>query len=203
MMTTPARPISVPREGALPWLAAGLLVSAGTAWLVGSSRDAGGITLDVAALLAVGLVVLVLVIDAVLPRAGAPVAALLMIAWSGAVGAVAACLAIVAGLGFVPAAFLVAAAVVAVAGIVSAATRRSSSAPIAPSPQGAAPAQTLPAAAAPAQTAPAVALALYLEPVNAVLRLVRGVNHFVGDSREDPGWNARHGIPAERRNRPR
>lgn len=197
-MTTHDRPISVPRKGALMWLFAGLLVSAGTAWLVASSPDAGRITLDVALLLGVGLVVLVLAIDAVLPRVGAPVAVLLLIAWSGAVGATAASLAIVAGFGFVPAAFVIAAAVVAVAGIVSAARRRSRPAQIAPSPGQAALGQT-----APEQAAPAAALALYLEPVNAVLRLVRGVNRFVGDSREDPGWNARHAIPAERRARPR
>jgi FtsH-binding integral membrane protein len=202
-MTTPAGPTSAPIDRAFPWLSAGLLVSAGTAWLVASSADAGGITLDVAVLLAVLLIVLVLVIDAVLPRVGTPVATLLLIAWSGAVGVVAACLAIVAGLGFVPAVFVVVAAVFAVAGIVNAARRRSRPAPNAPSPQEAAPDQAAPAAAAPEQTAPAVALALYLEPVNAVVRLVRGVNRFVGDSREDPGWNARHGIPAERRSRPR
>lgn len=197
-MTTPARPTPVPREGALSLLSAGLLVSAGTAWLVASSPDAARITVDVAVLLAVGLVVLVLVIDAVLPRAGTPVALLLLTAWSAAVGAVAACFPIVAGFGFVPAAFLIAAAVVAVAGIVSAASRRSRRGPLAPSPEPPSAGGT-----APAQTAPAVALALYLEPVNAILRLVRGVNRFVGDSREDPGWNARHGIPAERRARPR
>lgn len=192
-MTTPAALTAAPIDRALPWLSAGLLVSAGTAWLVGSSPDAAPITLDVVVLLVVGLIVLVIAIDAVLPRAGAPVAVLLLVAWSGAVGAVVACLAIVAGLGFVPAAFLIVAAAAAVAGIVSAARRRSRSAPNAPSSRG----------TALEQTAPAAALAFYLEPVNAVLRVVRGVNRFVGESREDPGWNARHGIPAERRSRPR
>jgi hypothetical protein len=193
MMTTPAAPTSTPRDAALAWLAAGLLVSAGTAWLVASSPATERVTLDVVVLLVAGLVVLAIAIDAVLPRAGVPVAALLLIAWSGSVGAVAACLAIALGLGFVPAAFAIAAAAVAVAGIVSMARRRSRRA------LRAAP----PTENAPRQTAPAAALALLLSPVTAALRLVLGVNRLVGDSREDPGWNARHGIPAERRARPR
>jgi FtsH-binding integral membrane protein len=193
----------MPRDGTLPWLAGGLLVSAGAAWLVAWSPAAERITLDVAVLLVVGLVLLAIAIDVVLPRAEAAVGLLLLAGWSGAVGAVAACLAVVAGFAVVPAVFAIAAAIVAVAGIVGAARHRPRAAPAAPSSDQAASDQAASDQAAREQTAPAAALALYLEPANAVLRLVRGVNRFVGESREDPGWNARHGIPAERRSRPR
>lgn len=192
-MSTSAGAVSAPIGRAFPWLSAGLLVSAGTAQLVASSPEARGITLDVAVLLVVGLVVFVIAVDAGLARVGAPVAVLLLVAWSVAVGAVAASIAIATGLGHVPAGFLIAAAVIGVAGTVAVLRRRSRRAPTAAEP----------AAIPPVQNGPAAALALYLEPVNAVLRLVRGVNRFVGESREDPGWNARHGIPAERRSRPR
>ena len=47
------------------------------------------------------------------------------------------------------------------------------------------------------------ALVLYLEVVNIFLYLVRQADGIVGDTREDPAWHARHGLPTERRIRPR
>jgi len=47
------------------------------------------------------------------------------------------------------------------------------------------------------------ALVLYLEVVNIFLYLVRQVDRIVGDTREDPAWHARHGLPTDRRTRPR
>lgn len=47
------------------------------------------------------------------------------------------------------------------------------------------------------------ALVLYLEVVNVFLRLARQADRIVGDTREDPAWDARHGFPTDRPIRPR
>jgi uncharacterized protein len=47
------------------------------------------------------------------------------------------------------------------------------------------------------------ALVLYLEVINAFLDLARQADRIVGDTREDPAWNARHGFPTDRQIRPR
>jgi hypothetical protein len=44
---------------------------------------------------------------------------------------------------------------------------------------------------------------LYLEVVNVFLRLARQADRIVGDTREDPAWDARHGFPTDRPIRPR
>lgn len=175
------QPSSIPTlDSAFPWLSAGLALSAGASWLVGSGVDAGRITLDVVAVLAAGLVVLVIAIDGVIARIGAGLALVLLCVYAVVAGVVASCLCIAASIDPVWPAFAIAAGLFAAISATSLARRR----PV-------------------ADGGPLAALSLYLEPVNAVLRLIRGVNRFVGDSREDPGWNARHGIPPERRIRPR
>jgi hypothetical protein len=47
------------------------------------------------------------------------------------------------------------------------------------------------------------ALVLYLEVINVFLDVARQADRIVGDTREDPAWAARHGLPTDRRMRPR
>ena len=60
-----------------------------------------------------------------------------------------------------------------------------------------------PRAAGSAAQGPVAALVLYLEVVNIFLDLARQADRIVGDTREDPAWNARHGFPTDRPTRPR
>jgi FtsH-binding integral membrane protein len=60
-----------------------------------------------------------------------------------------------------------------------------------------------PRAAGATEKGSVAALAVYLEVINVFLDLARQADRIVGDTREDPAWNARHGIPADRPIRPR
>jgi FtsH-binding integral membrane protein len=225
-------------------MSVGLLVSAVTSWRVGSSALGGRMAAELALPLIIGLVVVVIVSNALSPRVGARVALLLFIVYSVSMGLAMSCLFIAADLGSIATAFVSAAAMFGSAGVYDAVTGRSLASlrgllsmglggiviassinlAIYARPVGelwisiagvlalvgltAWHVRAISRADDPRTTSNhagslAAALALYLEVVNVFLYLASRIDRFVGDTREDPAWHARHGLPTERRIRPR
>lgn len=109
---------------ALLWMSAGLFVSAGTSWLVGTSPDVGRMAVELALPLIIGQVILVIAINAVIPAIGAGVALLFLVVYSATMGVALSCLFIAGDLGSVATSFLSAAGMFGAAGVYGAATSR-------------------------------------------------------------------------------